>query len=379
MTNRVQMLISNEFRPDPRLLKEAGTLVRAGYEVQVLAWDREGSGLPRRERMQGIQVRRFRIPGGRYRAGLRQLPGYVIFLLAALFWLLKHRRSFDLIHAHEVDTLPLAVSTKLLLRKRLIVDFHELYSGHGHGTMARLMRFVEQRFLPYADAVLVVNEEQAAFYGPMLRAGTPMGIIPNYPEKQHLVMPHREDHPFTVSYYGNVRNRFELEGLLKATKCLGDVRVLIAGHGPDAQGVRELVRNYPNASYLGPFRYADLPQLYAMSDVVYAVFALDRNMQTAYPVKMWEALACGQPVLVTSGSVAERFVVEHGVGFGVSGRNSDEIAERVENIRSNYRALASRATELSTQYTWEHLEPTLLGVFVAVEGGERAKARGAAK
>ena len=39
---QIRMLLSNAFRPDPRVLKEARSLAEAGYEVTVIAWDREG-------------------------------------------------------------------------------------------------------------------------------------------------------------------------------------------------------------------------------------------------------------------------------------------------------------------------------------------------
>jgi hypothetical protein len=45
-SRRVVMLLSNAFRPDPRVLKEARSLAGAGYEVTVIAWDREGAYPP---------------------------------------------------------------------------------------------------------------------------------------------------------------------------------------------------------------------------------------------------------------------------------------------------------------------------------------------
>ncbi len=54
---RVAMLLSNAFRPDPRVLKEAQTLAQAGYDVTVVAWDREGK-FPPEERVGGLGVRR---------------------------------------------------------------------------------------------------------------------------------------------------------------------------------------------------------------------------------------------------------------------------------------------------------------------------------
>jgi hypothetical protein len=40
---RIVMLLSNAFLPDPRVLKEARSLTNAGYDVTVIAWDREGT------------------------------------------------------------------------------------------------------------------------------------------------------------------------------------------------------------------------------------------------------------------------------------------------------------------------------------------------
>jgi hypothetical protein len=38
----VIMLLSNAFRPDPRVLKEANGLAEAGYNIYLICWDRKG-------------------------------------------------------------------------------------------------------------------------------------------------------------------------------------------------------------------------------------------------------------------------------------------------------------------------------------------------
>ena len=50
MSHRVAMLLSNAFRPDPRVLKEARSLAQAGYDLTVIAWDREGNLCASRDR-----------------------------------------------------------------------------------------------------------------------------------------------------------------------------------------------------------------------------------------------------------------------------------------------------------------------------------------
>jgi len=39
----IVMLLSNPFRPDPRVLKEAESLQATGYNVTILCWDRQAA------------------------------------------------------------------------------------------------------------------------------------------------------------------------------------------------------------------------------------------------------------------------------------------------------------------------------------------------
>lgn len=38
----ILMTLSNPFTPDPRVYNEAKSLVKAGHEVTVIAWDKNG-------------------------------------------------------------------------------------------------------------------------------------------------------------------------------------------------------------------------------------------------------------------------------------------------------------------------------------------------
>src|SRR5438045_3934983 len=42
----VLMIVANPCDPDWRVMKEAGTLAEAGFEVTILAWDRDGTREP---------------------------------------------------------------------------------------------------------------------------------------------------------------------------------------------------------------------------------------------------------------------------------------------------------------------------------------------
>ena len=49
------MILSNPFRPDPRVDPEAKTLSARGHQVTIVCWDREGI-LPTQESHEGIRI-----------------------------------------------------------------------------------------------------------------------------------------------------------------------------------------------------------------------------------------------------------------------------------------------------------------------------------
>ena len=67
----VLMLLSNPFRPDPRVHREAKSLVNAGYEVTILCWDRK----QRYPTEETIEI----LPNGKRKVTQRKVfPGYVM-------------------------------------------------------------------------------------------------------------------------------------------------------------------------------------------------------------------------------------------------------------------------------------------------------------
>ncbi|MGI0149823.1 MAG: glycosyltransferase, partial [Thermoplasmata archaeon] len=83
---------------EPRLQKEAATLVRAGYEVHAVLWDRELAHPPEEVR-DGIRIHRFRLRAPEGRPDLAfLLPrwwSFAFFRLFALRPVVVHAIDFD--------------------------------------------------------------------------------------------------------------------------------------------------------------------------------------------------------------------------------------------------------------------------------------------
>src|SRR5216683_2778028 len=133
----VLMLLTNAYDPDPRVRQEALALIRMGCRVQLLVWDRDLKS-PRFERMEGVEVERVFLPSVHGR-GNTQLFFYA-WLYVKMLWR-GRQSSFDVVHCHDLDTLPLGFVLGKLKRKPIVYDAHESFpdmlSGSVHPIVKR--------------------------------------------------------------------------------------------------------------------------------------------------------------------------------------------------------------------------------------------------
>ena len=143
---RVVMLISNGYEPDIRVYKEAHTLSLSGFRVTVLAWDRTrrhephmletapgslkktltAASLPVVNDPVPVTVTRIRVPAG-YRTGRHLLVKLPLFW--GRVWQELRRLRPHIVHAHDLDTLPVAYLYHRLIGVPVVYDAREYYPG----------------------------------------------------------------------------------------------------------------------------------------------------------------------------------------------------------------------------------------------------------
>src|SRR5690554_3139092 len=128
---RVVLLRSNPVNPYPRLEKTANCLLKNGYSVHVLAWDRSSKyneKLTKLELSNGdVPITRFGIPSS-YGAGIKKnLFPLIKFQFELLKWLIKNRTSYDVIHAYDFDTGYVSLVIARLFRKKIVYDIADYY------------------------------------------------------------------------------------------------------------------------------------------------------------------------------------------------------------------------------------------------------------
>ena len=165
------MLLENACYPhDPRVRREAQTLLSAGCEVSVIC--PADKGQPRREVIDGVHLYRFRsLTAGDGLLGYLCEYGYTMIAASVLSLVVLFRRGFDVVHAHNPPDLFVLIGMMYkLLGKRFVFDHHDLspemyyarFPGKSNRLVHRVLLLFERLSCRVADQVIATNNSYKA-------------------------------------------------------------------------------------------------------------------------------------------------------------------------------------------------------------------------
>ncbi len=365
------MLVSNPVTYDPRVRAEARSLIEHGYRVTVLGWDGAGQAPPE-EVIDGARV--LRLSNTRY---MRLLP-YDLLRLRP-WWRAAYRRAtklhqedpFDVMHCHDLDTLPVGVRWKLATGSPLLYDAHEIWgymvAKDLPSSVASYFLWKEKRLVRHTDQIVTVSEPVKAYFEGI--ASSPMTVVLNAKPVQATEYQPPDNPVFTVLYIGALnRTRFVLESV-EAVATLEGVRLLVGGIGkaPYVASLEARSREIENVEFLGRVPHEDVLPLTSRADAVLAMFdPNDKLTRLGLPNKLFEAMATGRPILVSRDTYLAKFITREGVGLAVE-HSKEGVREGLKRLRDDAdlretlgRQALKRAVE---EFSWERQQERLLDVY----------------
>ena len=369
------MLLSNPYRPDPRVLREARALRSAGIEVGLIAWDREG-GRPEYSTEEEVKIIRVGP-----RASYRSLAGVAIGLVR--FWMKAFRAGrkldFDVVHCHDFDTLPLGLIMARLRGKPLILDAHDIYSymivGESRSAGAAMWP-IERRMASLADGLIATNEVMGNMLAGRTRRAT---IIRNSPDLTPLSGFSRDEirqryglSGFVVPYFGSLEPGRAVEGLVRAFSETDGINVVVGGSGTLQPVVEEASRTNSAVRFLGSIQTDEVLRVTCASDIVPAMYdPADPKYRVCTPIKVLEAMACGRPVVTSKGLDVSKMVERVGCGFVIDYSDSELVRTIREAVRSPQRldemGMKGKAY-FKEHLAWESSRSALIDIYRAQAG-----------
>ena len=368
----VAMLLSNPFRPDPRVYKEAVSLVQAGYAVTLICWDRLDE-LISLETLKGINIIRIAIRS-KYSSGSQQI------LFLPRFWLqaLSTLRTLqpDIIHCHDLDTAPIGYWFSRNQHVPWIYDAHECYpeqiGPQVNPLIYNFLIYIERYLTPRSSHVITVGERLAQR---LKSLGGQVSIVGNYPSLKTSVKDQRisryslniKSDDYVIAYIGGFTLAREILPLIDASRLYPDATILLIGDGPQRTSIETKLPDFPRVKYLGKIPHKEIPLYTRLVDVIY--YGLNSNAGNSYysaPNALFDAMAAAKPVITTNTGEISQIVQKEQCGIVIERPEPDLIARAMEQLSNSehYKEMATKALHAAKEkYNWDLAQEVLLSVY----------------
>jgi glycosyltransferase involved in cell wall biosynthesis len=356
--------------------KECKTLARGGYRVVLIAQHADA------DRSDGVLIEPLPQAKGKLERVVRLQPRVLLIAL---------RKRASLYHFHDPELLPLALVVRVLWRRRVVYDMHELYSeallagsGRRRPLLRRLLRVaLESLPLGLFDLVVFPTESLRLDVGRPTRAVTLVNL-PTVDEGQRVRRPVPWDRrEYDVIHLGTVsppRMAFMLEVARRAAELRPELRWLFLGiSDATVAWVRD---NYDDAFLsrhvvlAARTTHVEALRFVQRSRIGFSYHPLERRFLVALPMKVFEYLLMGVPVVSTALPELTRTLEPGRDAVLVNGDDpaiyARAIAELLADpLRAGRLAEAGRA-KVRDGLNWEASEaPKLMEAYADVLGGDR--------
>lgn len=175
-------------------------------------------------------------------------------------------------------------------------------------------------------------------------------------------------HHFTLLSVGNLVPVKGHELIIEAMPMLGDVRLLLAGSGPEQRKLENLARQLnvlDRVTFLGSIPHHELPKFYSAADA--SILASSRE---GWANVLLESMACGTPVVASSVWGTPEVVASPAAGILMAERSAQGIANAVNALRSNYPDHAATRA-YAEQFSWHDTTAGQIEVFIKSTSSHR--------
>ncbi|WP_324735079.1 glycosyltransferase [Thermococcus sp. SY098] len=372
---RIVMVVTNPFKPDPRVYKEAKSLAKYGHDVYVIAWDREGK-YPKEEKVEGFKVIRV---GPKAEYGPLMAVKLPLFYLNAFKIILKLKP--DAIHTHDFDTAVLGFIFKKLKKTMWVYDVHDLYftffSMEGRrNIIGEIIRKLDLLIAKHPDVLIVATQSIGGKYKGVREYYIKHGIFPektitiwNVPDADiflnysKLVL--KKSKKFTIGFIGGQRTISNFIPLFEAVKDKSHIyKILFVGEGKNTGDLKMLVRekySELDIEFIGNVDYRLIPNYYKLCDVIFAWYPPRENIERAIAIKVFEAAVMGIPSIVNANTLMEDFVEEYRCGVAIKKLKSDYLKQALDLIRS--RKLKFNPAKIAKKWNWKNEERKMVIIY----------------
>lgn len=343
--------------------KQAKTLVKAGYDVTLIAQhDRD-------EVVNGVRIMALPKPRNRFTR---------IFGLAWRAFRLALREHADVYHFHDPELLAIVPLLKLFSKGKIIYDIHEDYPAailtkgwlpsYLRRVISLFFRLLERWLSSACDAVVTVNEQV------LERLSHRRGmVVTNFPILHDSSLREKKEHPagrpFTCIYHGGLTRINGISDTLRALDILSrtrDVRLVLLGPLKDAELAAE-IEAHNSVEYLGLVPHEKISDYLREADVGLVLYHPVPNALWSRPNKLFEYMMAGLAIVASNMPGWRDFVEGEECGILVDPKDLDQITRAIEHLMKHpeerHRMGENGRRAVLEKYNWNREAKKLLALY----------------
>lgn len=335
---KVLMLVTKDSTKDSRVKQERNVLEDSGYEISI------------------------------YDLKTRKHQPKIIMFFVLIVWNIRAYQNnkhgcYDVVHCHDFDTIIAGVMLKKKTGCKLVYDSHEMYAF-----MTNIWMVIpfEKILLENVDICICVNESVKEYLY-QLGVKKVVEVLNTKPLLSDKYIEPVDNGWFTISYFGNLSEKRMFPDIVDIVGKIDGVRLIVGGFGPLYDEVETRSRQYDNVEFLGWVSDDEVIKRTIESNlVVCMVNPYNKNCLLSSPVKLFESMVAGRPLVTTKNTLPAKMIAKYGCGFVVDYTSSKlkEFLEYIKCRKEECKSVGITALyHASNRFNWKVDMSNLLGVY----------------
>ncbi|MBY6037083.1 glycosyltransferase family 4 protein [Fictibacillus nanhaiensis] len=299
------------------------------------------------------------------------------------------RQDADVYHFHDSELIPIGLKLKAK-GKKVIYDVHEdlpeqiLSKQWIPGPLRKSVALAAKHFEKYASKRFDAIVTATPYINERFRKYNSNSItIHNYPLLQELIKTSEiqevskplEDNKKRVVYLGGIYLLRGIKEMIRSVEKVNEmhpVEFRLGGSFAPASLEDEVKKmsGWKHVSFLGFLNRHDVKEELSQANAGLVLLHPEPRFVVSYPIKLFEYMSAGLPVIASNFPLWEDIVRENGCGICVDPLNIDEIAKAIESILTNPDKAAEMGRNgrraIEDRYNWEKESERLIGLYEGI-------------
>lgn len=280
------------------------------------------------------------------------------YLLRLFFWLFKTKRKFSAIYMrHSLGAIAFYPLFFLIFRnKKKILELNSFSS------MGSISFYFERKSLYFFDSIIVVSKQLEKKIPKYFLSKTIVitnGVDLNRFKVKSTNQELNQDSKIIFGFIGSIKKYYGIEKLLDMFSKLDmqNYILAIAGNGPLLKKLQQSYSRFQNIKFYGEIEFDNVPNFLSTCSIL--VYPGDNFINFQSPIKIYEYLAAGKPILGANVNSLDEIINTHHrkAGLIFDHNNFNDFKKKASILAESIRLrneLGSNALSIANQHSWKN-------------------------